>query len=354
MVAGEYAVTRPDHQAIAVAVDKYVYVTISSSRTNSLRMPGWPIPRVAWHRTQTDTILDNDDPRLRFVQSALNIALRYASEERGAIAPMGIVIESALNDAHGQKYGLGSSAAVSVAIIAGVIAFLLKDAAVVTPNTIFKLAALSHYLTQNAGSGADIAASTYGGVVLYETFDTRWLLHQYDRALPLKQLVALHWPGLAIRRLPRHPNMVWRVGWTGVPISTRSALGLIQRWGLSHPDLFSQFLLHSDRAVAMVIQGFDRSRYSLLNHGIQLNRNALKKLANDSRVEIETDRMTQGLQAIEALGGVGKSSGAGGGDCIIGWFPHEPPDDRLISLWRACGIQLLDLHIVPEGVSIKT
>ena len=353
MVAGEYAVTSRSHQAIVAAVDRYIHLTITPARTNVLRMPGWHIPRVTWHRTRAGVSLDNDDPRLRFIQSALVTALRFASEERERIVPMGIVVESGLNDSSGQKYGLGSSAAVTVAIIAGVLGFLLKDDVAVSSNMIFKLAALSHYLTQNTGSGADVAASTYGGLVSYETFDSGWLLHQHALGLPLKQLMALHWPGLAIRRLPLSRNIVWRIGWTGVPIATRSALGLVQRWGVSHPDLFSQFLRQSDNAVAWVTQGLERSQYSDLKHGIQLNRNALKTLASDSQIEIETDRMARGLQIVQTVGGTGKSSGAGGGDCIMGWFPHEPPDGTLIPSWQAWNIQLLDLHIVPDGVLVK-
>ncbi len=115
-----------------------------------------------------------------------------------------------------KKYGLGSSAAVTVATVKALCEFYQLP---VNQNMIFKLAAIAHFEVQGNGSLGDIAASVYGGWIAYHSFDRQWLAQQ-RQYLNLPQLLELDWPGLNIEQLNAPANLELLIGWTGSPAST--------------------------------------------------------------------------------------------------------------------------------------
>ncbi len=69
-----------------------------------------------------------------------------------------------------KKYGLGSSAAVTVATVKAILRFYGVK---MSNELVYKLSAISHYSVQGNGSAGDIAASVYGGWLAYQTFDKK-------------------------------------------------------------------------------------------------------------------------------------------------------------------------------------
>src|SRR5690606_17926630 len=93
-------------------------------------------------------------------------AVRRAVQARtGEGEPLDLVIDSAAYQHGGHKLGLGSSAAVAVALVA---ALTGARGVTVTADELFALADSAHREAQGgSGSGGDIAASVYGGRIRY-------------------------------------------------------------------------------------------------------------------------------------------------------------------------------------------
>src|SRR5699024_11349432 len=110
-----------------------------------------------------------------------------------------LIIKSALDDESGKKDGLGSIASVVTSAVAVILNYFLpiKPADML----IFKLAAISHVKTQGNGSGADIAAATYGGVLEYSSFQADWLLEEIQCTESLTALVEKKWTYLTVKSI---------------------------------------------------------------------------------------------------------------------------------------------------------
>src|SRR5699024_11574112 len=76
---------------------------------------------------------------------------------------------------------------------------------------VYKLKAITHVKTQGSGSGADIAASVYGGLLSYASFQAEWLLEQLKTVKNVITLVEKDWAFLSIEPLPK-PDFVQFVG----------------------------------------------------------------------------------------------------------------------------------------------
>src|SRR5699024_3347596 len=116
-----------------------------------------------WDYTDEKLIIQHEDQRLAFVEAAILMALQYLQKEAVEIDKCHIRITSELVDESGIKYGLGSSAAVVVAVIKGLLVHFIGDD--FNKMDLFKLAAMAHVIVQKSGSGADVAASTFGGFI---------------------------------------------------------------------------------------------------------------------------------------------------------------------------------------------
>ena len=202
MIAGEFAVLEPYQNLIVMAVDRFVYATIEDSEENLLTLENFDLQNLHWNYRDKGIHIDSTDERVNFVEQAMSTACNYLREQSIPLVPFALKINSELDD-QGIKYGLGSSAAVVTAVIATILNKHLADPP--SEKLIFKLAAISHVKTQGNGSGADIAASTYGGVLQYSSFQAVWLLEELKRAYTLTELIEKDWKYLTIKQieLPR-------------------------------------------------------------------------------------------------------------------------------------------------------
>ena len=176
MIAGEYAVLEPYQPSIVTAVDRFIHTTLEKTDTNLLSLHDFNLINLPWKFEQNKIHFQFENEKLAFVQAAMLVTLRYLSEKGTEIKPVHIHVRSELQDETGIKYGLGSSAAVTVAVVRGLLTYLLPKQP--SSDLVFKLAAIAHVTTQGSGSGADIAASAYGGMLQYASFQAEWLLRR--------------------------------------------------------------------------------------------------------------------------------------------------------------------------------
>jgi phosphomevalonate kinase len=349
LIAGEYAVLEPNQEAVVMAVNRYVTAYIEPSRRNQLFLPQLGLDHVTWDRNIQFNI---SDKRLHFIQNAISVVTRYLSEHSISLKPFYLEIKSELDDPEtGKKYGLGSSAAVVTAVVSAML-MMYEHQLALTLEKIFKLAAIAHLKTQKNGSGVDIAASTYGGVLVYSAFRGDWVLNELDRGVTISELIAKPWPSLSIRTITNSQLFTFCVGWTKEAVSTGPLVQKVQKFREQQPLAYHQFIKESSLAVDHLLQGFEHNDKGLAISSLLENRQALLIFAENAGITIETPQLKE-LCSIASRFGGGKSSGAGGGDCGIALVKREDQIGTLFEEWTAKGIMPLKLAISQTGVSVS-
>lgn len=350
MVAGEFAVLEPHQHLITMAVDRFVYVTLEKSGNNRLNLTDYNLMNIDWHYNGHNVITKIDDERLSFVKEAIKVTYTYLQEND--IKPNNCIlsIKSELADESGIKYGLGSSAAVVTAVVTALLADNLNDK--LNQELIFKLASLSHINVQGNGSGADIAASTYGGMVVYTSFQAHWLIKESKHSDSISSLVNKEWPYLSIKQLNFPENFHLKIGWTGSPASTRSLVNDVMKLKSNNREQYDRFLMESEQAVQNIVASIETHNFTKFLKGIKSNRTALARLGQQAGVDIETEKLRILSELAENYEGTGKLSGAGGGDCGIAFLPSEILANKLTEDWEQYNIKPLNLTIHREGSKV--
>ncbi|MFD1360935.1 phosphomevalonate kinase [Lentibacillus salinarum] len=350
MVAGEFAVLEKYQKLVVMAVNRFVYATIRDSRVNRLTLESFDLHDMVWAYESNNVHVKTDDARVRFVAEAMTTVYTYLQEHDITPDPFHLVIRSELDDASGKKYGLGSSAAVVTSVVAAMLERFWPEKS--SDTLIFKLAAISHVKTQGSGSGADVAASSYGGWLEYASFQADWLWDAYQQFTRITELVNADWPYFFVQPVTLPDTIHLCIGWTGSPASTTKLVDKISALNATDPALYQQFLTDSAAAVHTFLEGIRYADGSLIFDGTRQNRRALAKVGQDAGVDVETPLLTTLCDLAEAHGGAGKSSGAGGGDCGIAFMPSKEQADQLMKAWQEAGIQPLAIEPNAAGATI--
>ena len=356
-IAGEYAVVEPGHQAVLVAVDRFITVRITQAEDGGSADPAGHISStlyeaqsLTWYRRPEDGVVMVDKQFNDYVVSAIRMVEQMVREAGGRLRYFDLDVSSELDDGSGHKLGLGSSSAVTVATVRAVAGFYglpLDDLAV------YKLALLASYAVQPIGSGGDIAASTFTGWVGYTSPDRAWLRKETEKTNArdgLSRLVTRQWPLLEIRRLPA-PELRLHVGWTGAPASTPGLVADVQAGARRSDDAaYAAFLRGSEDCLDHLMRALEDNDPPGFMHQIEENRRLLRDLSRTSGIAIETLQLRRLVEIAQKHGAAAKSSGAGGGDCGIALCPSETNTAALCAAWEQAGIQALDLsvHVHPK------
>lgn len=352
MTAGEFAVLEPYQQLVVMAVDRYVYATITESRESRLSLPDFGLTDLKWDFSSNELRIEADDTRIRFVEDAMRIVFLYLQEQDVKLIPFRLSIKSELDDVSGVKYGLGSSAAVVTSVVAAILHAHLPDKP--PEKLLFKLAAVAHVKTQGSGSGADIAASSYGGFLRYSSFQADWLLEHHRQANSITELIQRDWSYFSIQPISLPEDVYLCIGWTGNPASTAKLIPQIRGLNDSNATLYEQFLHDSKEAVSLFLKGIEMGNRDTLFQGVQANRYALATVGEKAGVAVETPLLKTLCDLAEQYGGVGKPSGAGGGDCGIAFMPDKQKAGQLQEAWQQAGIKPLTIQPYPHGAKLKS
>lgn len=222
----------------------------------------------------------------------------------GAGAPAPWFDASALR-ASGRKLGLGSSAAIVVASLGALELALGAELAEHEVRTrVFERALLAHRTAQGGGSGIDVAASTFGGVLVAQQAAS----------------------GLALRAAELPAGVRIRVLSSDTPASTPSLIAAVAalrtRDAALHRRLLGAQAEASERAAAAVIAGEAEGFVMAL----AAQGRALSALGAAAGVPIVTPSVERLIEAAERVGAAALPAGAGGGD---------------ISLWVTAGAAAL-------------
>lgn len=347
MIAGEYAVLEKHHTLVAMAVDRFVYTTIHLGDEQKLELGNLDLHNISWTFQAGDVTFACTDKRLNFIQQAMGVTLHYLQEQEIDIQPFSLSVRSELDDASGVKYGLGSSAAVTTSVVAAILHAHFQGSP--AKDLLFRLAAIAHVRTQGTGSGADIAASVYGGMIEYTSFQADWLLEADKRVDTITELMEADWPYASVKEVALPKDLYIYVGWTGTPASTVRLVDEILLLKKNCKKAFDSFLTNSEESVQLFLQGMHARDFQKVFQGIEYNRKTLAQLGQDANVPVETPLLRILSEVAKESGGAGKLSGAGGGDCGIAFLQSTTKKDMLFKRWTEENIQPLHIQVSKEG-----
>ncbi|WP_056961559.1 phosphomevalonate kinase [Fructilactobacillus florum] len=343
-LAGEYAVVEPGYSAIIAAIDRFVTVRLTpalATTSSVITSHQYENHTLRWDRIGSKMVVDNRDNPFQYILSAIKVTEDYVEALHLPMKKYQLDVNSELDNGNGKKYGLGSSAAVTVATIMAVCQLYQLHLSRVN---LFKLAAIAHLDVQGNGSLGDVASSVFGGLISYSSFDRQWLMN-FRHKLILPDLLKLEWPKLEIIPLKIPAALRFLVGWTGSPSSTSHLIDQVELKKGRTQSQYHQFLHASQKCVHEITNGFRQNNLELIMNNIKENRQLLRSLSTTEHVDIETPKLQTMIKIAEHYGGAAKTSGAGGGDCGIVLINKNDDIQSLLADWRKAGIDPLNLAI---------
>lgn len=348
MIAGEYAVLEPNQPTVVIAIDRYITTKIEQSNENSLSLPQLGLRHITWKIHGNRVEFNCLDPHLNFIGHTLKVLHQFFYEKSISPSPCHLTITSDLVDDGGRKYGLGSSAAMVVAVVSSILSINRVQLSLMQ---IFKLSAIAHLKAQGNGSGADIAASTFGGWLYYTAFLPNWILNRLDNGEGIIDLMKAPWPNLTISPITPPANLTLCVGWTKEVARTGPMIEKVQKLRFNNPHLYNRFLEESTNAVHQLVTGFKTGDHIRASLSLSQNRQALQKLGEHVGISIETIKLKKLCDVAEGYGHA-KSSGAGGGDCGIAFICDHKRLPALHDAWIKEDILPLRLNVSETGLIV--
>lgn len=256
MLLGEHAVLH-GRRALVCAIDQRITVSVFQTSEKVVRI----FSDLGTYEASTEDLIDHPD--FRFVLDAVK---QY---------PLNQGIEVKITSDFSSDIGFGSSAAVTVATHAA-LAGNAKN-----KMDLFKRSLATVHRVQGRGSGADIAASVFGGVVAY-------------RADPLE--ISPMCEGFPLTAV-----------YSGSKMKTADVIRHLEEKRALNPGYFERIFDRMDASVGEVIEQFPT-----LGKNLILNQKLMEEmgLCNAALAEI--------ISIFQTLEVPAKISGSGLGDCAIG------------------------------------
>lgn len=290
VITGEYAVLE-GAPALVLAIDRRAQVVLEDTRGSDYQISAPALGilaargqldasgKMSWAVQDTTTI-----EKLRLVSAVLEVLA-----EEGAPAPFHASLDtSAFHAAQGGwKLGLGSSAAVTVALAN---AICMANG---RPTPVIDTLIAAHRRAQDGrGSGLDIAASVTGGLLIYQRHGEQ------------PQVASAMWPA----------GLAWCCVWSGKSASTGAFLAKLAAWRKHAPSAHAAIMrdLGDCATAAAAAEGAAALLEAVAAYALALDRFAAASGLDIVCAEHRT------LAALAAEHGVTyKTCGAGGGDIGI-------------------------------------
>lgn len=354
-ISGEWAILEVGNLGLVAAVNNRVHVYLKESDHISLTAEEFGVREVKAEHSHRKLVLHTDDDKkknLALLAEAISTALNFLADHKIHAKPFSIKTSSKdtqfMVGGQLKKVGFGSSAAVVVATIAGLLDFHGYKA---TKEEVYKLSAIAHFYAQGkVGSAFDVAASSFGGLFVYSRFDPVWLTQKIESGAPLASLVAEKWPHLIIEEVPVPQDFKLLVGWTGESFSTSNAIKQMNEFKAAHQTEYEKFFNEIGTVAKNAIHSFKAQKYDDFYLYLIENESILKRLGETSGVNIETPELAKLSDIAIDCGAAGKLSGSGGGDCGIAVCFDSQVAENITKKWQESGLQPLDVSIDTEGV----
>ena len=236
-----------------------------------------------------------------------------------------------------QKLGLGSSAALTVALVQGLLAHLNpKDDRITNPLKLFRLAEKIHYTAQGKkGSGIDIAASCFGGIIHFQKISVR--------NKPSFKIVSAGVP----------ENLLILPVWTGISASTADLVKQVNDFRKRNANRYEKIIRNLSDISQLACQAFlNKEVHTYLNYCGNYYQK-LKELGKASQVNIISDVHQKLWSIANDTGAYYKPSGAGGGDIGLVLTDSREIGQRVSQNLLRSRFEILKLGPSPGGSEIE-
>lgn len=349
MITGEWAVLE-NHPCIVAAVNKRVHSNVEKSEKLNIIIDDFYMNMLADFKDGKivfENITIDDEKKLVFIKAAIETAVSYAS----CFKPFKIHTwgEESQLEVEGKqvKIGFGSSAASVVAVIASVLDFLGINP---EKEVVYKLSAIAHYYAQGKiGSAFDVAASTFGGALVYTRFNEPWLVEQI-KSRNIKDIVKDKWPGFYVENLETPSELEMIIGFVGSSASTKEMILQMNAFKESQQQEYGRLYSSIGSLVKETIGFWKAKQWNKAMENINKNQEILRELTIKSGVKIEIEKLRKLHEIAKSFGACGKLSGAGGGDCGIALCFDHNTAEKIKNEWKNNGIHIVDATIDKEGL----
>lgn len=228
------------------------------------------------------------------------------------------------------KLGLGSSAAVCTALTHLCAELSAATSSPTTNLRTFPVALTAHRAAQHgAGSGIDVAASSLGGLQVYQLLDAQ---HQPANATqPLINTV--DWP----------QGLYWRAFWTGSPASTTNHLKRFDAWRARSNTIALADLVAASNDCSEQLDLTTLGQYV----------SALRRFDSASQVGIYAKGHEDLHKLAGRVGVIYKPCGAGGGDLGVAFAADPAQLQRFAAQTEADNITQIRLEMAQHGVTTQ-
>lgn len=268
MLFGEHAVLR-GLPCLVCAINRRVHTTLTPRADREIHITS----ALGRCDATVETIVQQDP--LGFVTAAI------ASRKTQLPSGFDLAIQS---DIH-HKAGLGSSAAVTVAVLGALATWLEKRA---DPSKVLKESVDVIRAVQGVGSGADAAASTLGGIVYYRT-----------DPFEVRRLSAVH----AIT-----------IVYSGGKKPTPGVIRMVNEARDKHPALFDGIFRLMGQCAEEAAEAIEKGDWAAVGRLMNVNQGLMDAIG------VSDGKLAGIVYALRKAPGVlgAKISGSGLGDCVIG------------------------------------
>jgi phosphomevalonate kinase len=327
ILIGEYAVLH-GAQALVAGTAMYASASISESQNSfSTFRSGNLSEDVLKFRLNSGhlEIIGKEISRShRFIYELLKQMSTYSVPEHSAFDFQ--VDTSEFYNSEGKKFGLGSSAAATVAAASSLSVYLDLN---LSRESLFNTVFAAHHTAQDTvGSGVDIAASIYGGILIY-SISTR---DQKPDAVDFPQ-------DLYIMPI-----------WTGKSASTTDLVSKLQLWAEANESEYMQLIEAMKEVSAAACLYIKRAESDKFCTTIRTYYNLLSDMTRRCNIPILSSEHVQIGKIVNDAGGVYKSSGAGFGDLGIAFYDDLSIGKRIGETLRKTSFKKMNFKFDFTGV----
>ncbi len=300
MLLGEYSVLF-DEPALVCAIDRYITVTLT------------PLPN---SQIIINSNLGHYQGDLHHLTITSPFEFVLTTLQQADISKKGFILD--IHADFSDQYGFGSSAAVTVTTL---VVLLRYNKQIFTPHELLIQARQIIQTVQGNGSGADVAASVFGGLISYQK--NPLLVEQISFSQELHLI------------------------YSGKKVRTKEVIkSIIKAYhdNVSLRRIFKRCRKNHDIAVGAI----QTAQWDIFGENLDLHQSVLNVL------ETNTETLNYLITECKKKKGIigAKISGAGFGDCIIAvgeLAPYTFPQNRYE---KKLGIEQFDIKLAPFGVEI--
>jgi len=304
MLFGEHAVLK-GAPAIVASIDKRLRVGIQSRGDDLIKIHSSPF---GLYETSREKLLI--EKPYTFILATLKRLNSHFSNG------FDIEIESEISS----RVGLGSSSAVTVSLIWALSHMLRLNMSLTDSHQLAYQVVLD---VQGYGSGADLAASLFGGVILYRMEPL--LIERLKNLFPIKVI------------------------FSGYKTPTPEVIKFVQESLKNYPELYQKIFDAIGHCSLEAKEAIEKKEWSKLGEVMNINRSLMKAMnIEDKNSRILLDFL---LNCPAVLGA--KISGSGLGDCVISLAEKELQHIGLPEVQDFDGMELIDVKLSRKGVKIE-